>query len=195
MFWVTVALTGVTTVLAVFTGYLWNATRHLVNTSERTTKKQLERAYIYGGGPYGKPREAIALAAKEHGFPKASMYADPRRMTIHNYGKTIGYVTKVEWGLCDPSRFPPELTVSQAIDSGKIIPCIVKYPGVFPPSGTEVMLYRHVEFNRQDNLGKVFFGRIWYKDIWDEVHHSAFALLLNYNFSDPYGQSYSEDKS
>lgn len=42
----TVILALVTTILAVFTGYLWHATRQLVRGSERTAEQQL-RAYVY----------------------------------------------------------------------------------------------------------------------------------------------------
>ena len=45
----TIWLAIVTTFLALFTGYLWDATRKLVRSSEETAKRQL-RAFIFGKG-------------------------------------------------------------------------------------------------------------------------------------------------
>ena len=45
----TVWLAVVTTFLAVFTGYLWDATRKLASSAEETAKRQL-RAFIFGKG-------------------------------------------------------------------------------------------------------------------------------------------------
>jgi hypothetical protein len=47
--WVTIWLAFVTTILAIFTGYLWNATRRMVRSTEETAKRQL-RAFIFGKG-------------------------------------------------------------------------------------------------------------------------------------------------
>ena len=49
MAWATIWLAIVTTVLAIFTGYLWNATRKMVLSVQETAKQQL-RAYIFGKG-------------------------------------------------------------------------------------------------------------------------------------------------
>ena len=45
----TIWLAIVTTILAIFTGYLWNATRKMVRSAEETAKRQL-RAFIFGKG-------------------------------------------------------------------------------------------------------------------------------------------------
>jgi hypothetical protein len=47
--WATIWLAFVTTILAIFTGYLWNATRKMVRSTEETAKRQL-RAFIFGKG-------------------------------------------------------------------------------------------------------------------------------------------------
>jgi hypothetical protein len=47
--WATIWLAIVTTFLAVFTAYLWDATRKLVRSAEETAKRQL-RAFIFGKG-------------------------------------------------------------------------------------------------------------------------------------------------
>ncbi len=44
--WSTVFLAGVTAILAIFTGYLWMATRRLVIGAEKTAERQL-RAYVF----------------------------------------------------------------------------------------------------------------------------------------------------
>ena len=47
--WATVWLAIVTTLLAIFTAYLWDATRKLAKSAEETAKRQL-RAFIFGKG-------------------------------------------------------------------------------------------------------------------------------------------------
>lgn len=47
--WATIWLAIVTTALAIFTGYLWNATRKMVRSTEENAKRQL-RAFIFGKG-------------------------------------------------------------------------------------------------------------------------------------------------
>ena len=47
--WATIWLAIVTTVLAIFTGYLWSATRKMIRSTEETAKQQL-RAFIFGKG-------------------------------------------------------------------------------------------------------------------------------------------------
>ena len=47
--WATIWLAIVTTLLAIFTAYLWDATRKIVRSAEETAKRQL-RAFIFGKG-------------------------------------------------------------------------------------------------------------------------------------------------
>jgi len=172
----------------------WATMQNVDETARRT-----ERAYVFGGGPFGptKPRWVEAL---KNGtvYREAKHFKDPRRMTIYNYGRTAAFITRVEYGFCD--ELPEGMRVSKAMDSGALKYCIVPSPSnVFPPAGTgeaAYFLYRHVEFDRSDYEGKIFFGRIWYRDIFKCEHFSTFSLRLTKDgHSDPVGVSYSDDWS
>jgi hypothetical protein len=162
------------------------------------TAKRTERAYILGGGPYGIPRDYYRPDKQWQHWPEAKHFHDPRRMTIQNYGKTPGFITEVEWGLCPPESFPKVISVSQALDDPTFhrhFVRTVEYPmEVFQPN-TAWLPYRHVEFDRKENVGKILFGRIRYKDVFHKEHYSTFKLLLDERFSQALDNAYAEDWS
>jgi hypothetical protein len=160
-----------------------------MRVSDENTKR-IERAYIIGAGPYGLPKPRIQLPRYTRDMelrPIADHFREPRHMIIQNYGKTPGFITAVEWGLCNPDEFPKNISVSEAIDKGVFRDGIVKpvsHPSeVYPPSGGEWKTYRHIEFNRTDNIGKIFFGIIRYKDVFKESHFSTFKLFIDEQYS------------
>ena len=163
------------------------------------TARRAERAYLFGGGPFGaKKLEHVKELQEGTVFNDSRYYTDEKRLTIFNYGRTAGFVIRVEYGFCD--ELPEGKRVSEAMDDGPLQPyCIAANPGnVYPAAGSGgpgFYLYRHVSFKRSDHEGKIFFGRIWYKDVFHKKHFSTFSLRLRRDagVSDPIGDSYTDD--
>lgn len=186
------ALAWATILLFVATGFLvWMGVR------QETMSRTHERAYIFGGGPYGFLKEGVD-STKALAFPQAEFFSDLKRMTLHNYGRTIGYITSVEWGFYPYELFKEGLRVSDIIDRevlarSKVTLKVVPYPGeIVAPSGIKPLLYRQVAFNRSEYVDKVFFGRIRYQDVFGDPHHSTFQLLLRERYSEPLGSQYDD---
>lgn len=201
------AITALSTfVIAVFTIVLAFATATLVRMAklQEKTSKVHERAYIFGGGPYGVLKIGDLLSKPEY-RPKARDFSGPWQMVIHNYGRTPGYVFAIKWGLC-PREFFDKLNMSvsaivKAFDRGLLplphraefhVPANVD--DTYPPSD-QPSRNRHVEFERErtNYVGFVFFGRIDYKDVFGEPHHSTFKLLLLDDYTDPLPGCFSDD--
>jgi len=164
------------------------------NTDE--TAKRTQRAYVFGGSPFGPVKsEWVEPLKNGEVFPEARYYNDPRQMTINNYGKTPAFITSVEYGFCD--ELPKCMLVSKAMNRKLLSFTTVPHPSnVYPPTGSGVPIYRyrHVQFNRAEHEGKIFFGRIWYTDVFHEKHFSTFSLrLTKEGFSNPVGDSYTDD--
>lgn len=176
----TAILAGITGALAVFTYRLWSS-------GEKTTK-QRDRAYITGGGPL------LTQSIKDGGEPSTDYWM----MVISNHGKTIGFVTSVEWGLYPYSDFPKGVPISKIIDDQLLPVNTVKkvaYPdNIFPPSETHTP-YRHVVFKLNEAIGCVFFARIRFNDIFGDPHHSTFKLLIVETGSETLEGGYSTDWS
>ncbi|MFA4828332.1 MAG: hypothetical protein WC855_03380 [Thermodesulfovibrionales bacterium] len=167
----TLALACITGLLAMFTFWLWRANIKLIKSS-----RVQERAYLIGGGPAVNKRE------------------DTSMITIHNVGKTPGFITKVQWGLCDEKDFPFDVLVSKIINE-KRLDGIKPVPedNVWPPSSQPVGM-RHVIINNHfKNVGRIFFGQIDFKDIFGDSHYSTFKLELTEDGSRTLPGSYSED--
>lgn len=168
-------LVAFTCFLFVATVGLWKATRKLVTSAEIMTRRT-ERAYLIGGGP-AVIRNSTAST-----------------MTIHNVGKTPGFITKIQWGLCDAKDFYFDKLVSTIINE-KLIAEIktVDEDNVWPPAPAPVGM-RHVTIDyHSKNIGRIFFGRIDYKDIFGDSHYSTFKLELTEGGSRTLPGSYSED--
>lgn len=167
--------------VALFTGLLTLVTFLLVRNGVKQEKmaRMHERAYITGGGPTNIEPDANG---------------NDRMMVIHNSGRTPGFVTHVKYGFCPPERFP-KASISKII-SKNMLPDIVRTvenaDNIFPPT-TEHRRYRHVRYNARTEEGKIFFGKIWFKDVFGDKHYSTFKLLLNNGGSHPLPGGYSED--
>jgi hypothetical protein len=147
-----------------------------------------ERAYMIGGGPLPSTQTVGNIQ-----FDTTEKY-----MTIENWGRTPGFVTKVQWGLCPGDDFPANTSISEAIKTNLfpagVLQNVEFSENIYPP-GSGALIYRHVFFNTNANVGKIFFGRIVYKDVFKVPHHSTFKLLITENISEPLEGSYSEDWS
>jgi len=194
-------------IIGVFTGgaltYQLVLLRGQVKTAEFQTNALMsgERAYIICGGLYGREKPRLLAKIFSHNPPKgrekASSYQGPWRLQISNYGRSMGVITKIEWGICPEAEFDrvKHLLVSEILNRQELQrwmkkPCEIKEP--FPAmEGTSGIPYRHVECER--DVGTVFFGRITYTDIFRKEHYSTFSLLHKVEHSDSIGRSYAED--
>ena len=192
--WSTAALVAVTAALAFFTYFLWGATKDLVERTDKTSRTH-ERAYIFGGGPMQRTRPNMRSDGVV--YPVAMDAPEIMCMTIQNYGRSTGFVKKVQWGLCSADQFPLDVPVSELIAKNLLPSGVVqtadRVDDIYPPTGMTVMPYRHVLFNHTKNVGKIFFGRIDFEDTFGAPHYSTFKLLLTKDGSDPLLGCYSDD--
>lgn len=122
-----------------------------------------ERAYIFGGGPGGNPSDEYVYG------------------TIENDGRTPGFLKRVDWGICDETAFPKTGSVSKIIDEDLLPKGTVKkieIEDVYPPT-PKSQLYRQIGFERTPNIGKIFFGRFVYHDVFGKCRYSTFKLKLD----------------
>ena len=194
----------VTFVIAWLTVTMARANEQMATTNDKLTKiageqeksaRIHERAYIVCGGVYGVENPEHATPEKR-ARPKASYYGPPWRMAIYNFGRTPGYITKIEWGTCKESEFPDGVLVSTIVKKKLLQTKAPKYVQEVIPPVAEVykpLEYRHVEPERE--IGTVFFGRIDYDDVFGDSHHSTFALKHGAEHTDTLGESYAKDWS
>jgi len=177
------ALFLVTAILAQYTKKLWRSTADLVEKTEKTTKLH-ERAYVFGGGPFGQPDGAGGVLPDWF-------------MTIQNWGRTVAFVKKVRWGLYDADKFPESVSVSKLVEGSYlpagIVQTVVK-DDIYPPTGATSLPYFWVAIKHEENIGRIFFGKIDYEDVFREAHYSTFKLKLIKGGSKPLPGCYSEDK-
>ncbi len=185
-----------TILLAIFTGTLWWTTKQLHGMAERqdTNSKKQQRAYIYGGGPYGIPNEKFAAEIRKT-RQSAIYYGPPWQMAVYNYGRTPGTITKVEWGLIEFKNFP-NMKVSQILERRNELPrgtvqTVKDANFICPPTEFSGLNYRHVEFPER-KIGDVFFGRIDYVDVFGDSHCSTFKLRFTEGHSDPIDGGYED---
>ena len=124
----------------------------------------------------------------------ASDYEPPWRMVINNWGKTPGCVTSIEWGYCPDGAFSRDISVSRLIDDKTLPVKMVDVQEMFAPTGRPIP-YRHVQPPQGRVVGHVFFGRIRYRDVFGDPHHSTFALLHREEYTDSIGRSFADDVS
>jgi hypothetical protein len=168
-----------TGLLFVSTVALWWSTRKLWQSAEKqeATAQIHERAYIFGGGP--------------------ASVGDPEYVygTIDNYGRTPGFLKRVDWGICDEETFPKDVPVSNIIEYGLLPKDTIRTIGiedVYPPS-VKGQPYPRIKFVFLQNIGKIFFGRFMYHDVFGKNHYSTFKLRLTKETgSDPLPGCYSD---
>jgi len=173
---------------------------------DKTTKRS-ERAYLVVSPPYGVPRRPEQTWAKTH-RAMASMFKGPWRMTIQNFGRTAGFTTKVEWGLCPENEFKryvlgKGVLVSKLLTKRKYREWRSHYmderspvtiQDIFGPT-KDPLQSRHVQYEDRPKIGMVFFGRITYKDVFGDEHFSTFSYETMEYHSNSIGKSLSDDHS
>jgi hypothetical protein len=88
---------------------------------------------------------------------------------INNYGKTPATVHHILIGICEVAELPtiPEIHKRQWVNYS-----IPPTPRTIPAHNTWIVATSPIGDNT------VFFGRIWYTDIFNEMHQSGFALYV-----------------
>lgn len=165
-----------------------------LRSSEQTARKA-ERAYMFCGGLFGRPKKDLPPEQQraEQYIHSASNYEPPWRMMIHNFGRTPGTVLKVVWGVLPKAQFDENALISDFIERPEVkkMLTIIEVREVFAPMGDKAVPYRHVQPGRK--YEEVFFGKIWYKDVFNANHFSTFALLHDKHHSTPIGGAFSDD--
>ncbi len=191
------AITAIATVLiGYFTYTLYQATdqlKTLAKQQEKSTRIH-ERAYLFGGGPTRR-QEPRQLVSKDWIFVDVDP-PDVVCMTISNWGRSTGFIKKVQWGLCPKDKFREDISVGKLI-RGDLLPSetvqtVVK-DDIYPPTGKDSIAYRHVSFKMTENIGKIFFGKLFFEDIFGDPHHSTFKLEIVTKGSEPLEGCYSDD--
>lgn len=173
-----------------------NAARDSVMQAQRQADmvEKNERAYVFGGGPKRK-----YSPNPDQTSDKKIIVSDEQYMLIQNHGRTIGFITSVEWGLCPAGDFQKDWKVSDFIDKTflpniKIEELKESEDNIIRPT-EDHKIYGRVFFGDRAK-GQVFFGRIRYRTLFDDkIHYSTFKLLLKKDAdgSSPLPGCYSED--
>jgi hypothetical protein len=136
---------------------------------------RVERAYLFGGGP-GRLRDQQGVPVPDKGW-----------VSVGNYGRTPAVLTRVEWGFCGEIEFPTNRPVSQLLDRNLLPDGTVhslQKDDVYRP-GANPSLIEGTDFHIAENVGKIFFGRLTYRILFDDAEHfSTFKLKIG-----PNGQS------
>jgi hypothetical protein len=142
--WVTA---GAAVVSAIFAGTIYT-----VNRKQLKRSKEVERAYISGGGPFGRTHDEFAF-------------------TVNNYGKTPGVLLEYAVAFCSITAIPPVPDYRRIGFHDRIAPGGIKE--------TRVVAYFHIPTEIPRPL--LVYGRYWYEDIWSDRHTSGFVLVIEAN--------------
>jgi hypothetical protein len=142
-----------------------------IGVGQERSNRKINRAYLVGGPGGRNPHPVIA------GNPFTVI------MTIGNYGRTPGILTRVSWGLTDDEN----------IVVPRQCPNVVPREDVYAPD-TGIRFYPHVSFVF-DPARPIFYGRIEYLDVWNEPHFSIWKHRLHPDGGDdPLGGAYTDWK-
>ncbi len=166
-----------TCLLSFATVGLWFATRKLVTNTDKMNR-DTEHAYLIGGGP----------EVKKDG-------SNSSIITIHNAGRNTGFLTKLQWKICDEKNFLPKVKVSKILNENLIegiVSDVIEEDNVWPAS-EKFGLEHFIITNHGDHIGRILFGQVDFKDIFGDSHYSTFKLRLHKGGSRTLPGSYSED--
>jgi hypothetical protein len=145
-------------ITAYFTGTLWR------NSSNQLARaREIERAYLAGGGDYGREQGGeFALAP------------DGRklfRVDVANYGKTPAYLV----------AFDVQFDTLAAVQGGPRRERRVLHDDQIPPGGRS----RPIRLVPITPGAEIVYGVFWYRDIWREEHEFRFVLTLHDDQTSP----------
>jgi hypothetical protein len=139
-----------TAVIAYFTYTLWRA-----NQEQTKRHREVERAYISGGGPLDRN--------------------DPNKFlfTVNNYGKTPGVLLQYTVAFC-PLNAISAIPAYDASDHRRTT-CNER----IAPGG--IRETRTISSISIPSLPRplLVYGRCWFEDIWKEIHTSGFVLVID----------------
>lgn len=149
-----------------------------INSKQLSHLKDVERAYISGGG--GPERGKITLSANSYfggmvagtaltGTPTTIEVATGNfNLQVHNDGKTVGTLTAYAIGFC--SR-------SELLKTGEVIYDKKAWEDKLPPlcPSRSINTPEKIKIPEGKNVA---YGRFWYEDIWGDKHSYGFILSL-----------------
>jgi len=135
-------ITLATVVIALFTFTLWSS-----NQEQIKRHREVERAYIWGGGPLDRNNPKVLV------------------LTVNNYGKTPGLLTEFAVGFCPRTNIPdrPKYTIRE------------KFHDWIPPVPELVRPVRSIDLPSFPD--PLIFGRLWFEDVWGMKHSTGFMLV------------------
>jgi hypothetical protein len=144
-----------TILLALFTITLWWATFGLLRHAPK-----VERAYVFGG--CGDQKDIID--------PVTNAPARWVRATQGNYGKTPAFVEKIAVAHCLEKDLPARPQYINFFDVNEpLIPGAMGLP------------INRVEHTFPLMNGQIYYGRIYYRDIFGDSHYSSFIYRFDVN--------------
>jgi hypothetical protein len=157
------AITAVATaVIGVFT---W--TIYKVNRSQLAHSREVERAYVSGGVriDFEQPRSGSQqFPTVQDLIPSGPI---PRRLMIvvDNHGKTPAFIEDIAFESCAPGEAPPTPKYERRVADFWISPETIE-------AGTQYGILF------EEGVGKVIYGRIYYRDIFRERHSIGFICQV-----------------
>jgi len=124
----------------------------IVNVRQLRHAREVDRAYVSGGGPGNPP----------HG---------PFVLTINNYGRTPATLLEYAIEFCEFDAIP-----DQPAYLAKNYPR-TRLRGVYPPQ-THAREVDRIEYQGRNLRDPVAYGRFWYEDVWNKPHYASFILCL-----------------
>jgi hypothetical protein len=141
--------------IAAFTWTIWR-----VNARQLAHNRQVDRAYMSGGG--NRNSEIVGL------LPNGNQIVRPGDrfiFRINNYGKTEGTLYKLSYGFCNEDDIPPEPVYTRQYRQSQIDPGRSGEPIADHPIPAE--------YERP-----VVYGRFHYKTIFGSYHSSGFIYRI-----------------
>jgi hypothetical protein len=151
----TLWLAGFTGILSVSTIFLWWSTRQAAFAAKAAAEHipRVERAYIRGGTGQQRPvDDGVQLF-----------------VTMNNYGKTPAFVGTITVSICPEAALPAIPKYETGIFRGYVLATNTDDKTAFPSDVSCI-------WDRRPD--QIVFGRIWYRDIFNDCHSSGFILHL-----------------
>lgn len=154
------SIEGIITALATFAVPWFTWTIWQVNAGQLAHDKQVDRAYMSGGGN----RNSVTAGLSPEGDP-IMRPGDRFIFRVNNYGKTEGTLYKLSYGFCDEDDIPPEPIYTKQYRRSQIDPGRSGQPIADHPIPAE-------------HKKPVVYGRFHYKTIFGSYHSSGFIYRI-----------------